>query len=223
MEVTVRLFAVLREHAGTGALALELREGATVADAVAVLREGALAGLPADSQFATAVQREIVESGHPLRAGDELALVPPVSGGDGGPVKLATVTGEPLDVEAIRKLVSHPATGATVVFLGTTREVPALEYEAYEEMAAEQIARLAAECVELHGLAAVAVAHRTGFVELMEPSIVVAASSPHRDEAFVGARWLLDNVKAKASIWKKEHPEDGPPEWVEGTLPQPGD
>ncbi|HVF79589.1 MAG TPA: molybdenum cofactor biosynthesis protein MoaE [Solirubrobacteraceae bacterium] len=219
----MRLFASLREHAGAGTLALQLGDGATVADAIAQLREGALAGLPPNAPFVTAVAREYVKDDHPLAEGDELALVPPVSGGsddaDGG-VLLARVTGEKLDPEAVRRLVAHQATGATVVFCGTTREVPSLEYEAYVEMAEEKIRQLAEAVVAEHGLAAVAVAHRTGTVELMEPSIVIAVSAGHRAEAFAGARALLDAVKSQAPIWKQEHPEDGPPEWVAGTLPQ---
>lgn len=221
MQITVRLFAVLREHAGTGSLALDVADGARVSEAVGVLRAGALAGLPAEVCFATAVQREIVAGDHALSDGDELALVPPVSGGDGGRVRLAELTADPLDPEALRRLVRDPSCGATVVFCGTTRDVPSLEYEAYEEMAAEQLAKLAAMIAAQYDLPAVAVAHRTGMVALSEPSIVVAVSAPHREEAFAGARDLLDAVKAKAAIWKKEHPEDGPATWVEGTLPTP--
>ena len=223
MDVTVRLFASLREHAGAGTLELRLGDGATVADAIAELRGGALAGLPENAPFVAAVAREYVERDHPLAQGDELALVPPVSGGAGtglGAVRLAEVTGEALDPEAVRRLVASPSTGATVVFCGTTREVPSLEYEAYAEMAEEKIRQLAEAVVAEHGLAAVAVAHRTGTVELMEPSIVIAVSAGHRAEAFAGARALLDGVKSQAPVWKKEHPQDGPPKWVEGTLPQ---
>ncbi len=219
MDVTVRLFASLREYAGAGTLALQLGDDATVADAIARLREGALAGLPVNAPFVAAVAREYVKEDHQLAEGDELALVPPVSGG-GGEVLLAQVTGEKLDPEAVRQLVAHPSTGATVVFCGTTREVPSLEYEAYAEMAEQKIRKLAEIVVAEHGLAAVAVAHRTGTVELMEPSIVVAVSAGHRAEAFAGARALLDAVKSQAPIWKQEHPGDGPPQWVAGTLPQ---
>ena len=221
MDVTVRLFASLREYAGAGTLALQLGDGATVADAIVELRNGALAGLPEHAPFVAAVAREYVERDHLLSEGDELALVPPVSGGSGtaDAVRLAEITGEPLDVEAVRRLVADPSTGATVVFCGTTREVPALEYEAYAEMAEEKIRELAEIVVAEHGLAAIACAHRTGTVELMQPSICIAASAAHRAEAFEGARALLDAVKSQAPVWKKEHPEDGPPEWVAGTLP----
>jgi molybdopterin synthase catalytic subunit/molybdopterin converting factor small subunit len=220
MDVTVRLFASLREHAGAGTVALDLADGATVADAIAQLRGGALAGLPENAPFVTAVAREYVKPDHALADGDELALVPPVSGGDGGPVRLADVVDETIDVEAVRRCVADPATGATVVFMGTTREVPSLEYEAYVDMAREQIAQLAARVVKEHGCVAVACVHRVGIVPLGDPSVVVAASAAHRAEAFDGARALLDAVKAQAPIWKKEHYEGGDAAWVEGTLPQ---
>lgn len=220
MDVTVRLFASLREHAGAGTLELDLAEGATVADAIAQLRGGALAGLPANAPFVTAVAREYVKPDHALTHGDELALVPPVSGGDGGPVRLADVVDETIDVEAVRRSVADPATGATVVFMGTTRDVPSLEYEAYVDMAREQIAAIAARVVAAHGCVAVACVHRVGVVPLGDPSVVVAASAAHRAEAFDGARALLDAVKAQAPIWKKEHYADGDAAWVEGTLPQ---
>jgi molybdopterin synthase catalytic subunit len=220
VDVTVRLFAVLREQAGAGTLALHLSEGATVADAITELRRGPLAGLPERAPFVAAVAREYVGTDHPLADGDELALVPPVSGGSDSPVRLAEVTDDALDVDAHRRLVGDPAAGGTVVFVGTTREVESLEYEAYVDMAREQILRLAEAVAGEHGLCAVAVTHRTGTVPLGEPSVVVAASAPHRGEAFAGARALLDAVKAQAPIWKQEHPEDGPPTWVEGTLPK---
>jgi molybdopterin synthase catalytic subunit len=221
MDVTVRLFAYLRERAGAGTVSLSLEDGATVHDAITALRGGPLSGLPEDAPFVVAVGREYAERGQRLHEGDELALVPPVSGGAAAdPVRLAEVTGEPLDVEAIRRLVADPSTGAVVVFVGTTREIPSLEYEAYVPMAQEQIARLAAAVVAEHGLAAAAVAHRTGTVALGEPSVVVAVSAAHRSEAFAGARALLDAVKGQAPIWKREHPGEGPPAWVAGTLPQ---
>jgi MoaE-MoaD fusion protein len=220
VDVTVRLFAVLREQAGAGTLDLHLSEGATVADAITELRRGPLSGLPERAPFVTAVAREYVGTDHLLADGDELALVPPVSGGADGRVRLAEVTGEPLDVDAHRRLVGDRAAGATVVFTGTTREVENLEYEAYVDMAREQIQRLAEAVASEHGVCAVAVTHRTGTVPLGEPSVVVAVSAPHRGEAFAGARALLDAVKAQAPIWKQERPEDGPPSWVAGTLPK---
>jgi molybdopterin synthase catalytic subunit len=128
------------------------------------------------------------------------------------------VTGEPLDVAALSAAVRDPRAGAVVVFEGVTREVPALDYEAYEEMALEKLRAIAAEEASRHALCAVAIEHRIGTVPLGEPSVIVAASAPHRGEAFAGARALIDRVKAEAPIWKVE--VDGADRRrVDGTLP----
>ena len=105
-----------------------------------------------------------------------------------------------------------------MLFEGVTRDVPELDYEAYAEMAQARIEAIAAEEAARHGLCAVAIEHRTGSVPLSEPSVIVAASAPHRGEAFAGARALIDRVKAEAPIWKVEVTPEGR-ERVEGTLP----
>jgi molybdopterin synthase catalytic subunit len=212
MEVTVKLFAVLRERAGAGELKLELPEGARVQDALDSLAEVA-AGVP----VVMAVNREYADADVVLSADDELALVPPVSGGERVLVHVR-VTEEPLSVDALAGLVRNPAAGAVVVFEGVTREVEALEYEAYAEMAEEQIARILVEVKEAHVLCAIAAEHRVGLVPLSQPSVVVAVSAPHREEAFAGAREAIDRIKAEAPIWKKEL-EGGEGRWVEGTVP----
>jgi molybdopterin synthase catalytic subunit len=126
------------------------------------------------------------------------------------------VTGEPLSVDTLARRVARPAAGAVVTFQGTTRDVDALEYEAYREMAEERIAAIVGEAIERHGLQAAAAEHRVGSVPLGEASVIVAASAAHRAEAFAGAREIIDRVKAEAPIWKKE--KDGAEErWVEGT------
>ena len=217
MEVTVRLFAVLRERAGTGEVELELPEGARVADALERLRELAPEELP----LVMAVNREYAGDDRVLSAGDELALIPPVSGGETGVRPWVRVTDEPLSLDALSKRVRDPAAGALVTFQGVTRGVERLEYEAYAEMAEERIADIAREAVERHGLSAAAVEHRVGSVPLSEPSVVVAVSAPHRGEAFAAAREIIDRVKAEAPVWKKE--VEGPDErWVEGRAPRTG-
>src|SRR4051812_49800386 len=164
-----------------------------------------------------AVNREYAGADEPVSAGDEVALVPPVSGG-GGPVRHIRITGEPLNLQALADAVRDPRAGAVVVFEGVTREVPELDYEAYVEMALEKLQAIAGEEQERHGLCAVAVEHRVGTVPLGEPSVIVAASAPHRGEAFAGTRALIDRVKAEAPIWKVEvSGEDR--RRVEGTLP----
>lgn len=124
------------------------------------------------------------------------------------------VTADPLDPAGLRAAVRDSRAGAVVIFEGVTREVEALDYEAYEEMASERIAEIAAAAETRHGLCAVAVAHRVGRVPLSEPSVLVAVSAPHRGEAFAGAREIIDRVKAEAPIWKRE-----PDGWVPGTKP----
>ncbi|MGI8944927.1 MAG: molybdenum cofactor biosynthesis protein [Thermoleophilaceae bacterium] len=210
MEVTVRLFAMLRERAGARELALELPDGASVRDALD--RLGDLAdGLP----LVMAVNREYAPEDQLLSAGDELALIPPVSGGADPHV---AVTAEPLSLDALVARVRDPRAGAVVTFQGVTRDVDRLEYEAYAEMAAEAMAAIAREAVERHGLCAAAVEHRVGAVPLSEPSVCVAASAPHRGEAFAAAREIIDRVKAQAPIWKKEV-DGGGERWVGGTSP----
>ena len=140
----------------------------------------------------------------PVGAGDEVALIPPVSGG-AGPVRLVRVTGEPLDVAALAAAVRDPRAGAVVLFEGVTREVAGARLRGLRgDGASAKLRAIAEEEAERHGLCAVALEHRTGTVPLSEPSVIVAASAPHRGEAFAGARALIDRVKAEAPIWKVE-------------------
>jgi MoaE-MoaD fusion protein len=204
--VTIRLFAVLRERAGAREIELELPEGACVRDALARLDDLA-GGLP----LVMAINRDYADADAELQAGDELALIPPVSGGETLP---AVVTSEPLSLDALVARVRDPRAGAVVTFQGVTRAVDKLDYEAYAEMADERIRAIVAEAVERHGLCAAAAEHRIGEVPLSEPSVAVAVSAPHRGEAFAGAREIIDRIKAEAPIWKKEEGD-----WVTGSPP----
>jgi molybdopterin converting factor subunit 1 len=212
MQVTVRLFAMLRERAGASEVTVELPEGALVRDALDALGELG-AGLP----LVMAVNREYAHEDAVLGEGDELALIPPVSGGE--VAVHARVTAEPLSLEALAARVRDPRAGAVVTFQGVTREVDRLDYEAYEEMAGPAIEAIVAGAVERHGLCAAAAEHRVGEVPLSEPSVAVAVSAPHRGEAFAGAREIIDRIKAEAPIWKREV-EGGEGRWVEGARPR---
>jgi len=217
MTVNVRLFAILRERAGQDRIALELDAGATVDDALAALgRDPGLAELLDRMAVAMAVNRDYASGDTELHPGDELALIPPVSGG--AATVHARVSADPLSVERIAALVVRPAAGAVVSFQGITREVESLEYEAYAEMAEERIAAILIDCCERHDLEAAAAEHRTGTVPLGEPSVIVAVAAGHRGEAFAGAREVIDRIKAEAPIWKQEV-EGGEARWVEGTNP----
>jgi len=218
MEVTVRLFAMLRERAGGAReVTLSLPDGARVSDALAALGDVAPPELP----LVMAVNREYARDDQVLDPGDELALIPPVSGGSGlsgGTLVWARVTADELSLDSLARRVSDPRAGAVVTFQGVTREVECLEYEAYVEMAEEKIAAIVASAVESHGLCAAAAEHRIGTVPLSEPSVAVAASAPHRGEAFAGAREIIDRIKAEAPIWKQEV-EGDERRWVEGNRP----
>ena len=209
MLVRVRLFAALRERAGAEEIELELPEGASVADALAEMGD-----LTGNLSVVMAVNQEYADAGVPLAAGDELALIPPVSGGSVDATHTRVVTAA-ISLEELVERVRDPRAGAVVTFTGVTREVPELDYEAYVPMAERMIADIVSAALERHGLCAAAAEHRVGLVPLREPSVAVAVSAPHRDAAFQGAREIIDRIKAEVPIWKKE---DG--EWVPGTVPK---
>jgi molybdopterin converting factor subunit 1 len=219
MVLQVRLFAVLRERAGRDRIEIEVAEGATVAEALRALRAQseplaeALEAMP----VVMAVNRAYVGEEQTLSAGDELALIPPVSGGDQQDIHVR-VTAEPLSADRLCTFVATNHTGAIVTFQGTTRDVEQLEYEAYEPMAEEKIAAILRDVLGRHEVERAAAEHRTGAVPLGEPSVVVAIAAAHRGPAFAAAREAIDRIKAEAPIWKREV-EEGRMEWVEGGLP----
>lgn len=211
MQVRVRLFAALRERAGADAIELELPAQACVRDALAQI--GWLTeGVP----VVMAVNREYARESDRLHADDELALIPPVSGGATEEAIHARVIDGPVSLDRLLAFVRDPRAGAVVTFLGVTRDVPALQYEAYTEMAEARIAEIAGEACRRHGLCAAAAEHRVGTVALSEASVAIAVSAPHRAEAFAGAREIIDRLKEQAPIWKREEGE-----WLGGNRPGP--
>ncbi len=208
MQVSIRLFAGLRERAGTGARELELREGATVADVWNALDLG-----DEPPGLLYAVNRRYAATDAKLGEGDEVAVIPPVSGGD------FRLSGEPLSLDAAVQEVRDSGAGAIATFTGTVRNrsrdrnVQYLEYEAYEGMAEETMAELAAELSARHELCAIAIHHRVGRVEIGEPSVVIAVSSPHRAAALAACKEAIDTLKGTVPLWKKEVYEGGE-EWI---------
>lgn len=232
MVLQVRLFAVLRERAGRDSLEVEVAEGATVADALQALgaESEQLAEALEAMPVVMAVNRSYADTAVTLSAGDELALIPPVSGGtdpsasdatEASPRPHVRVTDQPLSADRLNALVATDHTGAVVTFQGTTRDVDRLDYEAYQPMAEEKIAAILADVIARHEIEGAAAEHRTGAVPRGEPSVIVAIAAAHRGPAFAAAREAIDRIKAEAPIWKREV-EGERAEWVEGSPPPSG-
>jgi molybdopterin synthase catalytic subunit len=220
MQVRVLYFGVLKDVLSSNGGDVALPEGTTVAQLVERLREGA--SHPVWSALAVAVNREYAAASAILRDGDEVALLPPVSGGteDKGLPAVALVR-ESIDRDALVASLKQPGDGAVVVFDGIVRDNTRgrktlyLDYEAYEAMALAQMEKLAAEAGERFAIDRVGVVHRLGRLEIGESSIVIVVTSAHRGAAFDACRWLIDTLKRTVPVWKKEHFADGAV-WTDG-------
>ena len=224
MKVSVLYFAVFRERIGRDEEALELPAGARVADAIEALAArhpaiGALRG-----RFRVAVNQDFTGDDHELADGDELALIPPVAGGAEASIspsteRYARLIGEPLSLDRCIAAVAGSGMGGIVTFTGMVRRqsrgtlVDHLEYEAYGSMAVRELVRLCDEIeAEIAGTR-LAVEHRVGRLVVGDIAVVIAAAAPHRAEAFTACRAMIDRLKDRVPIWKKEVGEDGA-EWV---------
>lgn len=215
MKVTLLYFAAARERTGVPRETVDLREGATAADA----RDAACAAHPAlramVDRLRLAVDQEFAAADRPLRDGSEVAFIPPVSGGAGA----HRISDGKLSVDAPVAAVTGVDCGAVVTFVGTVRatnrgrEVVRLEYEAYPEMALRVFARIEEEARTRWPGTRLAIHHRVGTLEPGALSVVIAAASPHRADAFSAARHAIEELKKDAPIWKREHYRDGS-EWV---------
>jgi molybdopterin synthase catalytic subunit len=219
--VRTRLFARLRELAGTDSENVEVRAGATVADVYNALQKSH-PGLDVSSESVrAAVNQEFADWDVVVADGDEVAFIPPVSGGAHAVGVLFELTTDPLDPRRLEAAVAHKGAGAICTFIGVVRDtsrgrsVTHLEYEAYGEMATAEMRKIAGEIAEKWPEARVAMAHRTGRLEIGEASVVVSVSCPHRAEAIDACRWGIDRLKESVPIWKKEHATDGT-YWIEG-------
>jgi molybdopterin synthase catalytic subunit len=204
------LFAGLRERAGTGREEVDLPDGARAADIWAAL--SAKLGDRPDG-VALAVNRRYVADDEPLGEGDEVALIPPVSGG------AFRLTEDPIDLGAVVAEVADARAGAIATFIGTTRlesrgrAVLHLDYDAYGGMAEAVMADIAAELEGRYEVCGIAMAHRVGRVGIGETSVAVAVSAPHRADALAACRDAIDALKERAPVWKKEVYEGGE-EWI---------
>jgi molybdopterin synthase catalytic subunit len=221
--VTVRVlfFGAAREAAGVGEAEVDLPAPLIAGDALAQL----VARFPALAKFGRslllAVNEEYPDAAQTIRAGDELAVFPPVSGGGHDFFELTT---EPLDVGAVARRVVLPECGATVTLDGYVREWTRgrrtlyLVYEAYEPMARREMQRLGAQAHEQFEIASIGIVHRLGRLEIGATSVVVSVAAPHRRAAFAAAEWAIKELKRTVPIWKKEFYEGGEV-WVEGENP----
>jgi molybdopterin synthase catalytic subunit/molybdopterin converting factor small subunit len=206
MRVTVKVFAGLRERAGWAQR--ELEGVARVGDIWPALDLGDEPG-----GLLYAVNREYADADRMLAEGDEVALIPPVSGG------AFRLSAEPLSLDAVVDEVRSDAAGAIATFIGTTRvhsrdrTVRHLDYEAYEDMAEQVMTQIATELIGRHELCAIAIHHRTGRVEIGEASVVIAVSAPHRQDALAACKEAIDTLKERVPLWKKEVYEGGE-EWI---------
>jgi molybdopterin synthase catalytic subunit len=206
MQVNVRLFASIREALGTNSVAVDVPEGTDVRSLIEQLR----ATYP---QFATlpeamvSVNYEYVRDDHPLRESDEVALIPPVSGGSDG---FYEISDDVLTTESVADLVRSPECGAVTVFLGTARrmsrgrEVLYLEYEAYPDMAIHKMRQIGQEIRERWSTDRLAIRHRVGRIELGEASVAIAVATEHLADGFEACRYAIDRLKEIVPIWKKE-------------------
>jgi molybdopterin converting factor subunit 1 len=208
VQVVVKLFAALRERAGTAERRLELDDGSTAGDVWRALELGEEPG-----GLLYAVNKEYAERGRRLVDGDEVALIPPVSGG------ACRLSEAPLDLGAAVAEVADDRAGAIATFIGTTRiesrgrTVIRLEYEAYEGMAERVMEELADSLRERYSLSGVSIHHRVGRVGIGEQSVVIAVSAPHRHDALAACREAIDTLKETVPLWKKEVYEGGE-EWI---------
>jgi molybdopterin synthase catalytic subunit len=220
MRIHVRYFAAFREVVGQGEESLIVPEKSCIGD----IRSLLLTHYP---QLQAVMERALCAVNHRyvpvdtiLQENDELVFIPPTGGG-AAIEPVIQLTREPLDRKALIDTVSSPDCGGIVVFEGVVRnhargkQIRYLEYEMYEEMAREQIQAIAHEAQQRWGVERIAVAHRSGRLEIGESSVIVVVASPHRAPAFDACRYIIDTLKAAVTIWKKEVATTGE-EWVEG-------
>jgi len=226
MLIRILFFGMLKDLAGKASDSLDLPEGSTLDDVLRHYQTQVPRLKELLASVAVSVNQEYAGPERRLHAGDEVALLPPVSGGSepdsepSNPSRVQIVR-EPIDPHALLEAIKHPEDGAAVVFEGVVRNQTRgrhtlyLDYEAYEEMAAKQMSTLAEQARAQFPVREVAIVHRLGRVEIGETSVLIVVASAHRAAAFEACRWLIDTLKRTVPIWKKEYFEDGAV-WADG-------
>ncbi len=224
MQVRILFFGILKDIAGRGSDSLVLPEGATLADLVAHYTERVPQLRDLAPSIAMSINQEYAAPESKLKSGDEIALLPPVSGGSeaasethapAGRRRYASIVHEKIDTQQVLDKIKRPEDGAVAVFDGIVRNNSRgrptlyLDYEAYEEMALKQMEALAVEALAQFQVRDVAIVHRLGRLRIGETSVLIAVASAHRAAAFEACRWLIDTLKHTVPIWKKEYFEGG--------------
>ncbi len=216
MHIKLRFFASLRERLGRSEDSCEVPEGATVRTVWEALKREHPALIEVERSLAFAVAQEYVDGDHPLRDNDELALIPPVSGGVPTDSRLSCrITQDPIRLDELTAFVADPGAGAMATFVGTTRDnnegrrVVRLEYECYPGMAEKEMEKIGQEVLERWPVKKVAMLHRLGRVDIGEASVAIAVSSGHRHAAFEACHYAINQLKETVPIWKKELYEGG--------------
>ena len=224
MRVQILFFGMLKELAGRASDTIDLPEGASVADALRYYESQIPRLKESLSSLALAVNQQYAGPDTTLNPGDEIALLPPVSGGSSEQLTRpprATIVRHVIDTERVVGALKRGEDGAALFFEGVVRNQTRgrntlyLEYEAYEEMALTQLEKLAVDALEKFQVRDVAIVHRLGRLEIGETSVLIAVASAHRAAAFEACRWLIDTLKRTVPIWKKEFFEDGAV-WADG-------
>lgn len=224
MKVAVLLFARLREIAQTGRLEIELCHSATVGDLAQAIASEYPQLKPWLNCSSFAVNGAFTIPSDPVREFDEIALIPPVSGGGAKPD--VSLTWEEIKVENLLNGMDDSENGAVVLFLGNVRAITGshttdrLFYEAYEALAVKEFIRIGDEATFRFGLGKVRIMHRLGDVLPGKSSVGVVVKAPHRAEAFQGCGWIMDQIKKTAPLWKKEHTPEGRSFWVHPGAPE---
>ncbi|HEU5003723.1 MAG TPA: molybdenum cofactor biosynthesis protein MoaE [Actinomycetota bacterium] len=210
IQIRLLMFGGLASTTGAGEQALEIEEGMTAGQVVALVARTWPEAAPILERVSVAVNLETVPHDHPIADGDEVALLPPVAGGAGARITSGVRT-EAISIDEVMDLVADPRAGGTVVFVGTVRDhsegwegVQQLDYSVYRDMAEPLLARIAGEAAERWPLNGMCILHRVGTLPVGEQTVVVAASAPHRGEAFEAARYGIDEVKRRVPVWKLE-------------------
>ncbi|HMF90903.1 MAG TPA: molybdenum cofactor biosynthesis protein MoaE [Candidatus Angelobacter sp.] len=226
MRIRVLLFGQLKDIVGQREETLEIEPGAKLESLVARYADRFPKFQALSGSIACSINQEYASASAILRDGDEVALLPPVSGGKESPASEqrsshCAIVRQPIDVREIKEDIEDPSDGAAVLFEGVVRDNSRgrrtlyLDYEAYESMALNELEKLAQAALERFQVRDVAVVHRLGRLEIGETSVAIAVASPHRAAAFEACRWLIDTLKKTVPIWKKEYFEDGAV-WADG-------